>query len=129
MSTRKSPRQALASAVEKAKSPPALPDYATMDLNLFFGGLITQIATERGIPREDVVAAMREIAGTASAEPEALPAEPEPGKVRIRVRGPQAGRRRLGRTFTPEPQDFDVSEADELPVLQADTELTVKIIG
>lgn len=56
---------------------------------------------------------------------EALPAEIPEGKIRIKVSGPQAGRRRLGRQFVPEPVTIDVT-ADELDVLRADSALKVK---
>lgn len=54
------------------------------------------------------------------------PAAPiEDGRIAVRVVGPQAGRRRLGRQFTGEPQELRVSP-EELELLRADPALEVR---
>jgi hypothetical protein len=59
---------------------------------------------------------------------ESLPAEIPAGKLRIRVIGPRAGRRRLGRQFATEPTEIDVT-ADEFELLRGDSTLTVKPVA
>lgn len=84
-----------------------------------------------GIARMDAALASLEVEfgiAAPAAVIKVLPAEVPEGKVRVRVRGPQAGRRRLGRHFTAEAQDIDVT-ADELAALSADSALTVREIG
>lgn len=58
---------------------------------------------------------------------EELPDAVPEGKIRIKVRGPQAGRRRLGRQFAPEAVTLDVT-TDELAALRADAMLQVKLV-